>query len=1133
MFHLFSSNRYEILRQQMLDSWQCEVLPPFAMREIIVPGSAQARDLQLALAAQTGIAAGLNFSYTGEWLWQQITRLVPVAERSPFNPPDLLWNILPLLSGKWTAQHPRLAHYLSAADDLMRFELAQELAQLFADYSVYRPSWLQAWGEGRQSLTTQDAAWQAELWRQLLTALKLPAQHPVDSFFAVLNANDDAVAQLPPRVDLFCLPTLQPLYLDVFLRLAEQIEIYCHLLNPCQEYWHDIITPKSLARLDGEKSNALYYNQGHPMLAAWGQTTRTLFTMLQERAETVLESNTYHANEASVAPNYANGLLKLSLLQLIQDDILQMRAPTKWKLAQDDRSLEIHVCHSLRRELEVLYDQLLAMLDAPDGPTPSDILVLSPALGSAAPLIEAVFAGGDVPWRISGLGETEQNQVESALLGLLECASGRWTFSEVFELLRLPPVAARFALNASELDSLQTALADAGLHWGLDARHRQSLGLPPGHRHTWRDALERLLIGYALGDGTRSFNGKAAQASFAGQSAVVLGHLYSYIERLEELCQKMQFERPAGQWPAIWRWALNEFIATDTLPPASINSENGAREWETEMGNGWPQAKRRVLATIELLEGRMVFADQAPLSPQVAQAALAAALKQNTHGATPGGEVSFSALGAMRYLPYRVICLLGMNDGAFPAGARAIEFDLIASHPQPGDLQQRADERNIMLDVLLATRQRLYISYTGKRELDNATLPPSSLVNELLDVVRDQCGEAVQQLVVEHPLQPFSPLYFSPDSDLRLFSYSTEWCSALQRQNNNAPIFAVRDAESTSEKIAVINRHDAPFFSRTLPSPDEQWRSPGLSDLQDFLRHSGKYLLRRRMRINLPTAHDTYVDEEPLQLSWPGQRQLASRLLSVALSGASRQQLMTLALKEVAAPAEPVAMQQLESMMSSLHDYAQGLLLYLQKADMPALQLDIEFLLPLDDHGASERWQLRDTIGALSSPAGAMANESLKEDGLLIWRYDNANVYDFINAWVLHLGLNLLSGHDTPGSNTELPRQSWLHTMDGRWRLRPMTSSEARENMRLLLLAYRRGLCQPLAFYPRSAWAMVSNQGSKKEAAKTWFGSAGYWKGECEDRWWQLAERQELDDEFYDWAQKLMQPLYGQLERVA
>ena len=128
------------------------------------------------------------------------------------------------------------------------------------------------------------------------------------------------------------------------------------------------------------------------------------------------------------------------------------------------------------------------------------------------------------------------------------------------------------------------------------------------------------------------------------------------------------------------------------------------------------------------------------------------------------GELTVCTLVPMRSVPHRVVCLLGLDDGAFPRRSPRDGDDLLLADPHLGDRDPRTEDRQMLLDALLAARETLIITYNGNDERTNAALPPAVVVGELLDAVdataRRAHGRARDQVVTHHPLQPFDPRNF-------------------------------------------------------------------------------------------------------------------------------------------------------------------------------------------------------------------------------------------------------------------------------------------------------------------------------------------------------------------------------------
>ena len=342
-------------------------------------------------------------------------------------------------------------------------------------------------------------------------------------------------------------------------------------------------------------------------------------------------------------------------------------------------------------------------------------------LDAAAPLIDAVFgtapAERHIPYLITGRARRQVNAPARVLLDLLALLGSRFGISEVFALLQQPPVARRFGLDDDALQRLHDWLLDAGAHWALDAGQRAALNLPAEPRHTLADAFDRLLLGYALpAHATQPFDGRLPAGGVEGTAALALGGLADFLAALTALRDTVAAVPRARDWPALLAGALADFVAARGDEVDELHEVQFALD---TLASPWRQA-----------------APDLPLPLAVVQAALGAALDDAALGGVAGGAVNFASMSSLRGLPFTVVCALGLNDGAFPSAARPLEFDLMALKPRPGDRQRRHDERNLFLDLLLAARACVHLSYTGRSVRDNAVLPPSVLVAELLDVLQ-------------------------------------------------------------------------------------------------------------------------------------------------------------------------------------------------------------------------------------------------------------------------------------------------------------------------------------------------------------------------------------------------------------
>ena len=1074
MLRIILSNRYEVLEAALLARLDDVPASPFTADRVIVPSAAMRRKVELAIADRTGICANVEFPFLAQWLWREIGTLVPVAETSPFAPEVLAWRVYGILGdATFVAAHAPLARYLAQADERMRYELAVRVATLIEQYITYRPDWLAAWSDGREIAFTDAAAaadqrWQAALWRKIAVAVDARQRHPSLAFFAAIEAGAALPDARRTRTHVFCVPSMPPLYLDIVRGLARFIDIELYALNPCREYWFDIVDAKRLSWL-AARGGAVHHETGNRLLAAWGAPAKAYLSLLFGAT----------ADDAIVDDAPFVSAPGTALLATLQNAILDLADPAPGSIVPDDadRSIEVHVCHSRTRELEVLHDRLLGLFAADPSLSAADVLVVTPDLAATAPLVDAVFGNAQpprrIPYAITGRPRSEANPVAGALLAALALAPSRFPASAVFELLQRPIVARRFGLDEDALASIHRWIQVSGIRWGLDARARTALDLPAEARFTFDDGLDRLFAGYAWpAKPAAPFEGRLPAGDAEGSEAYALGAFAHFVDALTALRALAARRMRPGQWFD----ALHEVLAA-LVAPAPDDAE----------------AMREVNVAIAALRDDM---DQGsvgePLRLAVVEAALTATIDAPTRGGVPTGAVTFASMASLRGLPYRVVCAIGLDDGAFPARMPRSEFDLMQAKPAPGDRQRRLDDRNALLDLMLAARDVFHLSYVGRSLRDNAALPPATPVSELVDYLAPAiaCDErdARDRLIVSHPLQPFSPDAFDA-SDPKRQSFDEPYAEALRARAGGERARIVRAAGDDDEAEGVDDDVDAaprvveaqaPFFTAELSPPGPEWRTVPLERLLRFYRNPSQMLLRDRLGVALPDAPEELGDDEPFGPDYRTHWKIGDRLLEQLLAGAPADALRALARAGIEYPPGPLGDVLVDRELAQLRAFASAVAADTAAAPLDALPVEFEF----------------DVDGSLWRLEGALTD--VRAHGLVRARYTNTHARDYLDAWIRHLVLNALR---PPGVD---PRTVW-HSRDGTFRIAPLASADAaRARLHALVTLHAKGLATPLSFFPKASWAAA--RGRASEARSAWVGPP-QWPGESGDPAYALAFR--------------------------
>ncbi|HPQ97431.1 MAG TPA: exodeoxyribonuclease V subunit gamma, partial [Thiolinea sp.] len=498
MLHLHHSNRLEHLSDLFAGLTQADPLPPFAAEKVVVQNAGMGRWLSLQLARQQGIAANLAFLFPAEIVWELMRAVLgeAVPRRDPCSPKLLRWRLLQAFLTHPERWRGSLGHYLGEGQEGNAWQLAQQLARVYDSYLFFRPDWIQRWEQ--EGVTTD---WQAQLWQQVVGGQRL--LHSVNLHQRFMRALEEGHADgLPERICFFSVPALSPAYIALVNQVAQYRDVHFFIMNPSDEYWGDIESEKRRIRFAPEAQP--YVTVGNPLLASWGRQGRDFIENLRNAEPYPQES------ERFVDPGHD------TVLHCIQQDILNLAGERQSLLLPAvpaplppgerrggggaDSSLHIHACHSPMREVEVLHDQLLAVLEADASLTPADIVVMSPEIETYAPLIETVFGGGapELPFSIADQRYPGDRNLVAATRQLLALPQGRFEAESVFALLDYPEIRTRFRLDEEQVQQCREWVRAVQVRWGVDAEFRRQFARQTTFEHTWLYGLDRLLLGYTL-----------------------------------------------------------------------------------------------------------------------------------------------------------------------------------------------------------------------------------------------------------------------------------------------------------------------------------------------------------------------------------------------------------------------------------------------------------------------------------------------------------------------------------------------------------------------------------------------------------------------------------------------------------
>ncbi|MDY6903100.1 MAG: exodeoxyribonuclease V subunit gamma [Thermodesulfobacteriota bacterium] len=1085
---LFTSNRMEVLADALARELRHPKASPLAEEIILVQSVGMKRWLSMAIARANTVCANTRFLFPNAFLYEYLGNAFPEAmsDLATFDVETMTWRIMAILRETTpTGPFALLAAYMKDdGEGLKRYQLAARIADTFDQYLVFRPEMIFQWESGAVPEDPQ-AAWQARLWKTLTgDGHQVHRAGIWRRFLEAVEKGETDVAVFPERVSVFGISTLPEFHLHMLSAISRYATVNLFLLNPCREYWGDIPSGREVRRAehvaaDRNIDQSDLHLEANSLLGAMGMVGRDFFDMLTE----------YDCEENSrfVDPG------RETLLTAIQQDILALQSvethgPQKTMEFEafpetckpGFGSVMINACHGPMREVQVLYDNLLAMFEADPSLRPEDILVMAPDIETYSPYIQAVFepaagAGGRsapmIPYTIADRSPRAVSLMAETVVRFFDFFDSRFIVTDVLDMLEPAFIRRRFDISAADLAVMTRWIDAVNIRWGIDGAFKRDMGLPGFDENTWTAGINSMMLGYAMaGEGAGLFAGMLPCDQIDAGDADVLEKLIVFWQTLMAFKDKFHQQHTAAQWRDLLVSLLDTFVLADSDTQADVQmlmdvfNRLNTRCWEP----GFDES----------------------ISPAVIRAWLMSHLEK--HGAgTPflSAGATFCSLLPMRSIPFPVICLLGMNVDDYPRHVTPPGFDLISKAPKRGDRSRRNDDRYLFLETLLSVRKRFYISYTGSDIQDNSPAPPSVLVSELMDYLNDRfyvktSGDITAYIRTDHRLQPFHPDYFTGD---RLFGYDADFCETAKRLIAPDKVPPVFDEGISATPGNIV----------------EEEHTLTLADLAAFFTHPVRYFFNKRLGIYLPGDAPVHGEDEPFQIS--GLEQYAiNQIIVHRIFDAQKKASIYDHLRAAGRLPHGEAGR---TSFERLYDRAYG------------------FVTQLNDYTGGRQPATIAIDLALDNIRICGQVDNVYGDTWLQYRYADVKARDRLQQWIVHLVLNCGARDDGPVHSVFAGKDMWLTC-------NPVDNGEA--ILKQLLHCYRTGMTRLLHFFPESAFVYADTlardkpvQAAFSKAIQKWQGNANY-RGEGADEYYLLGfgKTVPLDGEFKELAEIIYNPLF-------
>ncbi|WWO99628.1 MAG: exodeoxyribonuclease V subunit gamma [Candidatus Dasytiphilus stammeri] len=975
MFIIYHSNQLEILKDLMC--YHLKTLSfddPFSSEEIVVPSTSIIPWLEMAISEVIGITANINFTIPETFIWNILVCIFhDIPPENMFSQEKIKWKIMAIIPQLLNQpEFQMFKQYFSINPDKNQlFILASYLSELYYQYLIYRPEWLIEWENKKFTEIDPSQIWQVYLWYEVINYTKKLDQSichiaNLSLYFLkkIPQLNKINFLNLPKRIFIFNISRLPPLYLTILEAISKHIDIHLFLVNPCRHYWSDINEYKQ-------------ETTSNPILKSWGKLGRDNFYLLSQFEQT-------HEIDAFV------DLKKERMLSSLQQDILELEDYTTIFFSENslqkkrlfninDNSIQIHISYGLQRELEVLQDRLYDLITNDSTLTLNDIIVMVTDIDLYAPFIQAIFGNTQskcyLPFHIC---DQSINQLYPLLvrsfISLLRIVEENFSLDKIFSLLEIPAFAIKFKINKENLAKLHQVLSEYPKNIKDEDENQIKLFIE----------LNEKKIGTQLVEG--------------------ICEIYRKLSQWRSFLFKSRF-------PSDWKNICSEIINDFFLIDANTDQEVVAvltfikHKWYVILEDAIHSSHPHEKISIQLLYNELIM--------KLNQIKLNMSFMKNC--------INFCALTSIRLIPFRVVCILGMNDGIYPRTSSSISYNLIMKNPKIGDISQRDNDRYLFLETLLSARDIFYLSYIGTSIAGNFLKKfPSIFINEILNYIVHS--------------------YYWP--------------------NNN-----VSDFDNNANKIRNHLQYFHDKYSDLVLNNDNGMKKPNLNNMvlpkkkiyelniQKFFyfwKHPIRAFFNNRLGVKFLYPEKMTYSDQPFFLDKLNYYEFNTELLTTLIKGNNPSDLFALYRTKGLLPDGVFVEIFLKKQQHSMNKLAQSIKRYYSNTGSKPIPIDLNI------RGIHLTGYLSD----------------VQFDGLVRWRCNRLNFKDGLLLWLEHLIYCIINGN---GKSIMFGQENT------QWSFSALSSQEAIDHLIPFIDGYQSGMNSPILLLPKTGGAWLKATYDKKK----------------------------------------------------
>lgn len=863
MLNLVYSNKLEALIAHLAQKINEDYLDKMHWNaiQIVVPNSTMREYVRIGLAKKIGIIANLHFQYIDEMI-QQLVTLENYEVISITMMQNTLLNLLSNSKYLNKSCPNVLKKYLKYnPSDLKLTQLVSTLSKLYHSYDIHYPNLIKSWRKQKNYIKpfSVTETWQKKIWLDATNLLDIVGLH---------HLTISEITQLPllktniNNIHIFNMPVLDNVYYEFIEKLKSLYDVNIYALNPCQEFWEDLVTENEITAqainttkfqynfikesykdkiIDLKLANSLILQEPYA-LKLWGLAGRNNIKLLNKIAN-------YDFIDKFQTPKVN------TLLKQIQNDIITFQIANK-KFNKSDSSITLLACPSYRREVEIIATEIWKLIDEYSNTNKplsfSDIAIIIPPNqeDSYIPSIEVSFKDiQNIPWvHKERLAKTLKEVLDIVKL-LLELPLTDFPRTIVLNIATHPNITKRF--GAINIKMWLQLCNDLGIIRGIDNKAITNLYTEDDVLN-WDQGLKRITLGVFIANTDLQYE-KYSYTPLSVSDRNAAGYFIAFIRSLIDDTNNLRYGyNDIDSWVNKIILYINNWLDVENDEIAAIVDKISNFLRKTFIYKNKNNLKAQNInfhtAKILIIESIITLYNQQPNSLY--------------------GGVVVANYTQIRSIPFRACFLLGLEIDKFPRRDEYSNFDLCDQINQTNNASTKTTDKFNFLETVMSTRDRLYLSYTYIDDVTGEQLEPSSVYKNMHDLANQYLINNLE--IKYHPFYRFDQKYFckqvNNDKFNKLDNYSytayNECKSLMTRELKNA--IEIVNEQRANDTINTVLNNKKNNFDQIPSDVINNILTIRISDVKKWLEcpltgSAAVHLGLRKVNKNISTEEELFV----------------------------------------------------------------------------------------------------------------------------------------------------------------------------------------------------------------------------------------------------------------------------------